>query len=82
MLWAGFATILYGVLKIFSRNPAFSILFGLIGGPLAYYFGGRLGALEVNGPALIGYAGVALAWGVAMPLLYYVAEQILPEEDQ
>jgi len=82
MLWAAFSTILYGVLKFFAQKPVFSILFGVIGGPLAYYFGGKLSALEVGQPSWLGYTGVALAWGVAMPLLYYVAESILPEKDE
>jgi hypothetical protein len=72
-LWCGFALTLTHSMAFFARRPLAAAAFGLVGGPLAY-----AGAAAVAGavafplgsvPAL---AAVAVAWALALPLLYAV----------
>jgi hypothetical protein len=76
-LWAGFALTLTHSMAFFARRPLASMLFGLLGGPLAY-----AGAAAVAGavvfpsglePAL---AAVAVGWAIALPTLYALDRQL------
>ncbi len=71
-MWVQFAMILNRSLGWLQPYMWLSVLFGSVGGPLAYYAGFRLGALQliepVNAMLLIG-AG----WAVITPLLMYAA---------
>ena len=73
-LWLLFATTLNVSLGWLKRYPLLSVLFGAIGGPLAYYGGSKLGALNFNEmtPALI---ALAIGWAVITPLLVQLARR-------
>ncbi len=65
-LWAQFATTFrYSLRGIISR-PALAAVFGVIGAPLAFLAGGRLGALTLLPPETLGLERLAMCWGVAM----------------
>lgn len=73
-MWMLFATTLNVSLSWLKRRRATAALFGLLGGPLAYFAGERLGGISLDplSPALI---SIALGWAVAMPLLTILAER-------
>ncbi|HCU53076.1 MAG TPA: DUF2878 domain-containing protein [Gammaproteobacteria bacterium] len=73
-LWLLFATTLNVSLGWLKRYPLLSVLFGAVGGPLAYYGGSKLGALDFveMTPALI---ALAIGWAVITPLLVQLAKR-------
>jgi len=73
-LWMLFATTLNVSLAWLKRSVPLAVAFGALGGPLAYFGGAKLGALELaeQGAAL---AALALGWAVLTPLLLQVARR-------
>ncbi len=57
-----------------------AILFGVIGGPLAYIAGERLGGVTFNFDWPITIVSLALIWGGLIPSLVWLAERIKPNE--
>jgi len=74
-LWALFATTLNVSLRWLREWPALGVLFGAVGGPVAYYAGERLGALQFADP-LLGLTAVAAGWALATPLLFALARRL------
>lgn len=73
-MWIGFATTLNTCMRWLRGRPLLAAGFGAVGGPLVYWIGGRLGALELaEGPWPM--AGIALVWALVMPLLYGLARR-------
>ena len=64
-LWLGFATSLTSSLRALIERPAIAIVFGAIGGPLAYWSGAKLGALAV-GSIPISLIAIGACWAIAM----------------
>jgi Protein of unknown function (DUF2878) len=71
-LWLAFATTLNVSMRWMRGRVLIAILFGAIGGPLAYYAGAKLGALSFPDPVL-GLTAQAVGWGLLMPLLVKIA---------
>ena len=74
-LWALFATTLNESLRMLQTRPGIAALFGAVGGPLAYYAGARMGALDFVQPAAM-LAALAVGWAAATPLLLSVARRL------
>lgn len=74
-LWALFATTLNESLRTLQTRPWIAALFGAVGGPLAYYAGARMGALDFVQPAAM-LAALAVGWAAATPLLLSVARRL------
>jgi len=72
ILWAAFGATLNGCLGWFKDHLGWSVVFGALGGPLAWYGGAALGALSLPNPPL-GYGVLAVGWAVMMPLLSFLA---------
>jgi hypothetical protein len=74
-LWAIFATTLNVSMRPLRSRPVLAALLGAVGGPLAYYGGARLGALELvaTGAAL---AAIGIAWALVTPLLLAMARRL------
>jgi hypothetical protein len=80
-LWAQFATTLrYSLRGIISR-PAVAALFGVLGAPLAFLAGERLGALTLLPPETLGLERLAISWGVAMLLFALAVRRTSPEAE-
>lgn len=79
-LWANFAAALLGSLSWLGRRYGLGALFGLVGGPMAYYAGAALGALRLGEPLWVGLAWVGLEWALAMPLLLWI-RTLLEEQE-
>ena len=77
-MWAGFATLLPVSLHWLLGRWRLAIVFGAVGGPLAYYAGMRLGAVNFPDPvaALVALAG---GWSILMPLACWIALRLDPD---
>lgn len=73
-MWMLFATTLNVSLGWLKPRKIVGALFGLLGGPLAYYTGFKLGGIEfVNFNAAI--IALGIAWGAVTPVLLILAER-------
>jgi hypothetical protein len=82
-MWLLFATTLNVSLRWLRRSYFAAALLGLVGGPLSYYGGAKLGGLTfVNMPAAL--TALAIGWAVVIPLLVWLSERLdgLKPEDQ
>jgi hypothetical protein len=67
-MWMLFATTLNVSLRWLKQHAFLAILFGAIGGPLAYYAGEMLGAVKfIDWQTAIAAQGIG--WGMLLPLL-------------
>jgi hypothetical protein len=71
-LWLAFATTFNVSLRWLQGRPGAAALLGLAGGPLAWWAGARLGALELVDAGLA-LSAIGLGWAVLMPLLLALA---------
>jgi len=71
-MWMLFATTLNQSLRWLKGRPALAVLFGTMGGPLAYFTGEKLGGIQLVQlqEALL---ALAIGWGAMMPLLLLLA---------
>jgi hypothetical protein len=73
-LWALFATTLNVSMRALRPRLVLAALLGAVGGPLAYYGGARLGALELVSPGAA-LAAIGIGWAVLTPLLFTAARR-------
>lgn len=73
-LWLGFAITLNHSLKWLMAKPILAVLFGLIGGPLAYWSGAKLGAMTF-GTLWPGLIAIGIGWALAMGIFVLVARR-------
>ena len=73
-MWMLFATTLNVSLRWLRRYTFAAIALGAIGGPLAYWGGARLGAMEFVAP-VAGTLALAIGWAVLTPLLVRLARR-------
>ena len=73
-MWAIFATTLNLSMSWLKDNLLLSSILGMIFGPLSYFAGQRLGAIEIQdfGSSVI---ALSIIWAVAMPLLMFAASR-------
>jgi hypothetical protein len=73
-MWLLFATTLNVSLRWLRGNYIAAALLGLIGGPMSYYGGAKLGALIfINMPAAL--AALAVGWAVVTPFLVWLSKR-------
>ena len=72
-MWMNFALTLNHAMSWLRGRPLISVLVGLVGGPLAYMAGARLGAAALT-DYWLGLAAIGVAWGVSVPLCIRLAE--------
>jgi len=71
-LWLAFASTLNVSLAWMHDRYLIAVLFGAVGGPLAYLAAEKLGAVTVSNSA---YIALAIGWGVITPLLVCTAKR-------
>lgn len=76
VLWMQFATTLHYSLGWLTRSLRGSTVLGLIGAPLAFFGGEKLGAIEFLPPRGWHYLYLAIMWAVAIPTLAAVARHL------
>mgnify|MGYP002777180360 CR=1 FL=1 len=82
-MWMGFALTLNHSLRWFRRRLLLGAVFGLIGGPLAYYVAEKqFEAVRFIGEPWIVLATLGLTWAVATPVLLKLSEQLVDRLDQ
>lgn len=70
-LWAGFALTLNHSMAFLRDRPVSAALFGLVGGPLAYWTAaGAFDAVSFGAPVAWVLGALAAGWAVALPLLF------------
>ena len=70
LLWAGFALTLNHSMSYFQSRPIAAVIFGLLGGPLAYYVAANIWkAVQFSQPTWQVYAALAVIWAIMTPLL-------------
>jgi hypothetical protein len=73
-MWALFATTLNVSLKWLKDRYVLAAVFGAIGGPVAYYAGHRIGAVDFYN-TLNSMIAVGAGWAVIMPVLMLIANR-------
>ena len=73
-LWAVFVTTLNVSLRWMRGKWLVAILFGAIGGPLAYIGAEKLGAVTLDNLPL-SYVGLGVGWAILTPLLLIISEK-------
>lgn len=72
-LWANFAGTLHLAMSWLRGRYAVATLFGALGGPLSYYAGDRIGAIDLATNLPISLAMIGVEWAVAMPALVWTS---------
>jgi len=75
-MWVLFATTINYGLSWAKRSWHVSALAGMVGGPLAFYGGAAMGAVEFS-HTLTALAVIGAGWAVLMPLLILVSDTII-----
>jgi len=73
-LWANFAGTLHLCLDWLRGRYWLASVLGACGGPLAYYGGQRLGAMQLGSNAAISLVVIAVEWALVTPALVYLSE--------
>lgn len=77
-MWAQFATTFRFSMRGVMAHPWRAMVFGLVGGPIAFLAGERLGAVTLARPLVPALLQLAIAWGVALYLCARVTRAIAP----
>jgi hypothetical protein len=72
-MWALFATTLNLSLSWLKQRLVIASLFGLVGGPMAYYAGYRMGAVMIP-DMFTALAALAFGWALILPVLVLFSE--------
>jgi len=73
ILWIGFALTINHSLGWLKMHPLLPALMGLIGGPLSYLAGAKLGAMNYQADHLLICASLGIVWAIALTLLYLIS---------
>jgi hypothetical protein len=73
-LWAIFATTINVSLRALRSHLGLAALLGAVGGPVAYYAGTKLGAMEFTAAGLA-LAAIGLGWVILSPVLFGIARR-------
>ena len=75
-LWMNMATLINSSLTWLQGRYLLALVFGAIGGPLAYWGGMRLGAITFGQQLPLGLIGLAFTWAAIFPLLIWVSNRL------
>lgn len=79
MLWLQFATLLHFGLRWMSGRYALAAVLGFVGGPLSFWAGERVGAIEFASPGA--YLVLACVWAAVMPALIWLGDRLAPRRE-
>lgn len=80
VIWIQFATLFRYALFWLARRYLLAAVFGLLGGPLAYWSGVRLGAATFGGTPVLSLACLAVIWALMMPALLWLSRHLGDDE--
>lgn len=75
VIWAQFATLFHYALDWLGGRYRLAAFFGLLGGPLAYWGGARLGAAQLSDNLFFSFTSLALVWALVTPLLFWLSSR-------
>lgn len=75
-LWLQFGTVLHFSMRWLARRYALACTLGLVGGPLAFLAGERLGAASFGEPRALSLAFLGLSWALVLPTLVAIADRL------
>lgn len=82
-LWAGFALTLNHSMAFLRGRPWACALFGLVGGPLAYWTAaGAFDAVSFGVPVAWALAALAIGWAAVLPLLFGLDQRLAAPRPQ
>jgi uncharacterized membrane protein len=76
VIWAQFATLFHYALHWLSGRYLLAAMFGLIGGPLAYWAGIRIGAASFGDNPNLTVMVLAMVWALVTPLLCRLSDAL------
>lgn len=82
VIWLALSTLTNHSLSWMKRRPLLCVLFGALGGPLAYLAGERLGSAAFALPLYWSITILAVVWGVFWPLVMLFVSSLSPETDK
>ena len=77
-LWSSFGTLPHTSLGWLSGRVWLQLLLGAVLGPMSYFGGVKIGAAILNEPLMSSLVIVGIGWGLAMPLIFYMADRSKP----
>ena len=80
VIWLQFATLFRYALYWLSGRYLLASLLGMVGGPLAYWGGSRLGAAVLGKGPVWSLLSLALAWALVTPGLLWLSDQMAQGE--
>lgn len=75
-MWVLFATTINFGLSWAKKHWAMATVAGLVGGPMAFYAGSAMGAVQFSDTTLA-LAVIGIGWAVLLPLLIWVSDTII-----
>ncbi len=76
VIWAQFATLFRYALHWLSGRYLLAAIFGMFGGPLAYWGGVRLGAASFGENPFFSIAALAIFWTLLTPALFWMSDRL------
>lgn len=73
VLWMNFGTLPGGCLSWLRGRHLLAAGFGLIGGPISYYAGARMGAMTLQNNLGAALGAIAIEWALAAPAILWFA---------
>lgn len=73
-LWGAFSSTLNVSLAWLKGRYFIAMLFGAVGGPIAYLGAEKIGAVTLDGN--IAYIALSIGWSIMTPLLFYFAKHL------
>ncbi|CAG36880.1 hypothetical protein DP2151 [Desulfotalea psychrophila LSv54] len=73
VIWLGLAITPNHSLAWLQKKPLLAMLFGTLGGPIAYWAGVRMGAAHFNWELLPSLGTLAVIWGLLWPLVMHLS---------
>jgi hypothetical protein len=78
-LWAVFATTFHSSFAWLARRPLALVPFSLVGAPLSYLWGERIGAVAFAPSLPVALLAIAIAWALVLPALVWLILRAGPE---
>ncbi|MFK7759020.1 MAG: DUF2878 domain-containing protein [Phycisphaerales bacterium] len=78
-MWINFATTLHFSMSWMNGRYLIAALFGLLGGPGAYYTGMKFDAITLGESLFTSLFIIGIQWALAMPLLVWLASFLRPD---
>jgi hypothetical protein len=73
VMWMQFATLFRFALSFLAGRPLLAAMLGALGGPFAFWVGGRLGGVAFGNPAWRSLLVLGGIWALVLPLLLRLA---------